>query len=258
MVGNFNAHLRDCLVLFADEAFFAGDKRHESVLKTLVTEEMIAIEAKGYDVESNPNFVHLIMASNEEWVVPAGPDERRFYILDVGEEHKQDTDYFKAIDQHMVNGGFSALLYYLMHYDLSEYNVFDVPQTEALSKQKEHTLKSEEDWWYGCLMDGDLTGDGDGWPDRVLKKELHLSYINAMRDLGGQAKRLSPNSFTRFIKRVCPKARSVQVKQGDTRPYAWELPRLNKARKAWDEKYGKREWPDVTAEPEDAGSDIPF
>ena len=25
LVGNFNSHLRDCVFLFADEAFFAGD-----------------------------------------------------------------------------------------------------------------------------------------------------------------------------------------------------------------------------------------
>jgi len=38
LVGQFNVHLRDCLLLFGDEAFYAGDKKHESVLKTLTTE----------------------------------------------------------------------------------------------------------------------------------------------------------------------------------------------------------------------------
>ncbi len=38
LIGNFNAHLQDCCLLFADEAFFAGDKQHESVLKMLITE----------------------------------------------------------------------------------------------------------------------------------------------------------------------------------------------------------------------------
>jgi len=56
LVGNFNAHLRDSCVLFADEAFFAGDKRHESVLKTLITEDILAIEAKGVEVEMKPNY----------------------------------------------------------------------------------------------------------------------------------------------------------------------------------------------------------
>jgi hypothetical protein len=84
LVGQFNAHLRDCAVLFADEAFFAGDKQHESVLKTLVTEDTIIVEGKGLDAEVSPNYVHLIMASNDQWVVPAGADERRYYILTWG------------------------------------------------------------------------------------------------------------------------------------------------------------------------------
>ena len=36
LVGKFNLHLRDCIFLFADEAFYAGDKQHESVLLSLI------------------------------------------------------------------------------------------------------------------------------------------------------------------------------------------------------------------------------
>jgi hypothetical protein len=38
LVGRFNSHLRDCIALFADEAFFAGDRQHIGVLKALITE----------------------------------------------------------------------------------------------------------------------------------------------------------------------------------------------------------------------------
>ena len=47
LVGNFNAHLRDKLLVFADEAFWAGDKRAEGALKALVTEDTMPIEMKG-------------------------------------------------------------------------------------------------------------------------------------------------------------------------------------------------------------------
>src|SRR5690606_10879680 len=83
LVGNFNAHLRDTVLLFGDEAFYAGDKKHESILKTLVTEENIVIEGKGVDAEAAPNYTHLILASNEDWVVPAGLDERRFFVIEM-------------------------------------------------------------------------------------------------------------------------------------------------------------------------------
>ena len=83
LTGNFKAHLRDCAVLFADEAFYAGDRRHASTLKTLVTEDSIMVEPKGVDTEMAPNCLHILMASNEDWVVPAGIKERRFCVLDV-------------------------------------------------------------------------------------------------------------------------------------------------------------------------------
>lgn len=55
LTGNFNSHLRDCIALFADEAFWAGDRAGESVLKMLVTEPVIPIEGKGRDLVLVPN-----------------------------------------------------------------------------------------------------------------------------------------------------------------------------------------------------------
>jgi Family of unknown function (DUF5906) len=78
LTGNFNAHLHDCIFLFADEAFFAGDKQHVGVPKSLITEPYLTIEGKYQNAIQTPNFLHLMMASNEEWVIPAGLDARRF------------------------------------------------------------------------------------------------------------------------------------------------------------------------------------
>jgi hypothetical protein len=78
LTGNFNGHLRSCLFLFADEAFWAGDKKGESVLKGLITEPSLMIEQKGIDAVQWPNRLHVMMAANAEWVVPASHDERRF------------------------------------------------------------------------------------------------------------------------------------------------------------------------------------
>src|ERR1035437_7635664 len=74
LTGNFNVHLQDCVFLFADEAFYAGDPSHVGVLKSLITEDSLTIEAKYQNAVESPNFLHLMMASNEEWVVPATLD----------------------------------------------------------------------------------------------------------------------------------------------------------------------------------------
>lgn len=59
LTGHFNAHLQHCSVLFADEAFFAGDRSHVSILKALITEETLMIEPKGVDPFPVRNCLHL-------------------------------------------------------------------------------------------------------------------------------------------------------------------------------------------------------
>ena len=177
LVGNFNSHLRDALVVFADEAFFAGDKKHESVLKSLITERHIHIEAKGYDAELVANYTHLIMASNEDWVVPASGEERRYFVLEVGSDRQQDISYFGAMEQQLLDGGYEAMLHNLLTYDLSGFEVRNAPRTEGLQSQKELSLKPEEAWWLSCLEDGQI-GDSH-WPsDRITSGAVRDAYTD--------------------------------------------------------------------------------
>jgi hypothetical protein len=136
LTGHFNAHLQHCSLLFADEAFFAGDRSHESVLKGLVTEPTIRIEPKGLDTYAVRNCIHLIVSSNLDWVIPAGADARRYFVLDVSSARMQDDAYFAALCRQMDNGGRAALLHCLLTLDIGDFNVRAVPQTAALADQK--------------------------------------------------------------------------------------------------------------------------
>ena len=111
LTGNFNAHLEECVLLFVDEAFWAGDKQGEAQLKRMITEPTIMIERKGFDSEMAPNRLHIVMASNSDWVIPAGIDERRFAVLDVDGAKQQDERYFGAIQNELDTGGYEALLH---------------------------------------------------------------------------------------------------------------------------------------------------
>jgi len=254
LVGNFNSHLRDTIVLFADEAFFAGDKKHSSVLKTLITEETITIEAKGVDVEAAPNYVHLIMASNDMHVIPAGGDERRFFVLDVGKQHQQDASYFGLLMKQMENGGREALLHYLMTYDISDYQVRNVPQTDALKEQKMLSLSPEEDWWYQKLLDGRLLEKHEAWVSEVMKREIIDDFIDNHRRFN-VTRRGTATQLGRFLNRVCPtltgvqKMAEIEVNHPDgwsstkkERTYFWKFPSLTECRARWDEFYGGEKW----------------
>ena len=260
LVGSFNAHLRDTVVLFGDEAFFAGDKKHESVLKTLITEEHLVIEGKGIDAEAAPNYVHLILASNENWVVPAGLDERRFFVLEVGEGKKQNHAYFKHIKDELDNGGRENLLNFLLTYDLSEFEVRAVPQTQALMDQKILSMDAEVQWMFEKVLEGRLLMQDTEWREKVLKDALYDDYLNELRDQGRNF-RMSRTAFGRFLTRVLPagwpKSKQemaeipwtnehgfeVMIKK---RAYVYYLPTLEEVREHWDRHMGGPfDWPKI-------------
>jgi hypothetical protein len=151
LVGRFNSHLRDCIALFADEAFFAGDRQHIGVLKALITEPTIAIEGKGRDIVVTKNLLHVMMASNEDWVVPAGPTARRYAVFVVSDARLNDYPYFKSIQAELDAGGREAMLHELLDRDISRFEVRDVPVTEGLREQKALSLDSLGQWWQAVL-----------------------------------------------------------------------------------------------------------
>jgi hypothetical protein len=258
LVGSFNSHLRDVVLLFGDEAFFAGDKRHESVLKTLITEDTLIIEGKGVDAEAAMNFVHLFLASNEDWVVPAGLDERRFFVLEVGDGQRQNSAYFGKLMEDMNGGGYENLLHFLLSYDLSNYEVRKVPQTRALLDQKILSMGPDMQWFHERLVEGKLIGSHDRWEGRVLKQSFYEEYINAMLPLR-RGYNHSPTTFARFLQRCCPPGTLVSKQEmADVpiitdngaqitvrrRAYVNYFPPLDVMRKFWDDHMGgPHDWP---------------
>jgi hypothetical protein len=110
----FNAHLRDVSFLFADEAYWPGDKAAEGNLKRLLSEPSLLIEAKGRDPVPVENMLHVMMASNEDWIVPASERERHYVLNEVADVHMQDAAWFEPIYRQMEDGGHAAMLHDLL------------------------------------------------------------------------------------------------------------------------------------------------
>jgi hypothetical protein len=141
-------------MLFADEAFYAGDRQHESVLKALVTEYTLPIEAKHQNLVEVVNMLHVYMASNSDWVVPASLEERRYFVLDVADNRIGDGKYFSALYAEMETGGLAAMIYDMLRRDIAGFEPRDVPNTAALIDQKLHSLDSLHKWWLAVLERG--------------------------------------------------------------------------------------------------------
>jgi phage/plasmid primase-like uncharacterized protein len=155
LIGSFNAHMEDCCFLFADEAFFAGDKAHENIQKGLITEPTFMIERKGVDAIERKNRIKILMASNNDWIAPASKDERRYFVLDVSSEKIGDTKYFNALHRDIDNADIqAAFLYEMLHRDISNFNVGKIPDTKALQHQREQSLDSFGKYWIDVLQRG--------------------------------------------------------------------------------------------------------
>lgn len=252
LVGQFNAHLRDCVFLFADEAFFAGDKSNESVLKTIVTEPMLMFELKGVDAEPAPNCTHLMMASNEKWVIPAGYDDRRYFVLNVKPDRIGDRPYFDAlVEQFEQRGGREALLHMLLQYDIegSGVEIRDVPKTDALREQKAMSMENDAEWWSNVLRRGTLLPEHDGWTGMVAVDLLLLDYLNYTRGFNmnrrGNATRLGL-ALGEMVPGLMHQQRrlATDIPQADgttktvERPYFYILPDLESCRKHFDKNFG--------------------
>ena len=204
LVGNFNQHLRDCAFLFADEAFFAGDKQHVGVLKSIITEPHLTIEGKFQNAVQAPNYLHVMMACNEEWVVPASLDSRRFFVLEILDARKNDHAYFGAIWKQMESGGYEAMLHDLQQYDLTGFNVRRVPVTAALQEQRGRSLQGPIAWWADVLHRG-YVGVGDhGWHDTLDTGSLYASYKIFAKEQN-ERRLLAENIFGRFMRKMALK-----------------------------------------------------
>ena len=161
LTGNFNAHLWTCAYLFADEAFWAGDKQGEAVLKGLITERPLPVEKKGIDVIMAVNRVKLALSSNAYWVVPASDDERRYAVSDIDPRYAKGAapegerkEYFGAIQREIAEGGAAAMLYDLLQMNLGDWHPREVPVTPALMRQKKESLRGNFQWFEPLLQSG--------------------------------------------------------------------------------------------------------
>lgn len=241
LAGNFNAHLRNAVFVFADEAFWPGNKEAEGTLKQLVTEPVISFEPKGKDVMLGRNHVHLMLASNEEWIVPAGKDARRFAVFDVTEARRNDFAFFGRLKQQMDEGGLAAMLHDLQAIDLGDWHpARSVPQTEALADQKLLSLDPASKFWMEVLQRGSIgTIREEEWSSGPLT--LASERQELVEDYDAFLKRNRIFSAKATSKALVNAGKALGLEPGRTAgntTRAWTLPPLDEARRLFEKRVG--------------------
>jgi len=246
LLGNFNGHLENCLLFALDEAFWSGDKQAEGALKDLITGREHVIEHKGKEPYTVHNKTRVVIIGNEDWLVPASHDERRFAVFSVGDGRKQDRKFFQDMREGMERDGYPYLLRYLLDFDTSGLDFNAAPATQGLSEQKHHTLDPFHQWWYDCLEEGALIGsEWSGWQCEPTCDRFRAAFRRYVKERNIRSRVPEDRSIGRLLKQCAPsvgKRRAAKTEDGQ--PYLYVLPALDQARSEWDRFIGHpAAWP---------------
>ncbi|MDO5758361.1 MAG: DUF5906 domain-containing protein [Rhodobacterales bacterium] len=238
LTGRFNAHLENGLLLHLEEGFWAGDKAGGGVLKNLITCPTLQIERKGIDPYEIEHFARLLITSNEDWVVPATPGERRYFVLDVSPTRAKDTAYFAAIWKEHSAGGAGALLHFLQSYDLSSFDVRNPPETVGLTRQKLEGLRNVEAFWFDRLTEGnlwtdDFANDRPDWEREAItisRATLRREYETWLDGRRWHGNALSAEQFGEKLRAMCGGLQDLRARVSGKRERQYVVPPLPECR----------------------------
>jgi len=211
-------------------------------------------EAKGRDAVLGRNRIHLMMASNNEWVVPASSEARRFAVFDVSPIHKQDAAYFgPIIDEMDVDGearGIAAMLYDLRRVTIDIDFIRKAPETAGLYAQRISSMRGTARWLFDVLMRG-YVGEiaSDPWVEDYTMEDLFDSYRSWSKETREQFPS-DRHATGKFLASMFPpyRPRVTGPSRVKSRPPSYRLGTLAQARAVFAEKQGiGPAWPDDDA-----------
>jgi hypothetical protein len=178
LTGDFNGHLSNRALVFADESAWGGDKRAVNKLKGLITERQIMIHRKFMTPSPEPNSLHVIIASNERLPVLLSGDDRRYTVLHVSDARMQDGTYFKQLCAELRSGGLEAMLHDLQQYTV-DWDLLRQPHvTEAKRRIKELSMPFVQQWmrtYFDELTD-------EQFPNGIIEKDaIYRAYVDAFK-----------------------------------------------------------------------------
>lgn len=247
LTSNFNGHLESCLMLILDEAAWPGDKSAEGKLKGLITGRHHNIEHKGKEPFKVDNLTRVVVIGNEDWLVPATQDERRYAVFNVGNGRMQDREFFKSMRYRMELGGYRLLLTYLLQFDLKDVDVNGAPMTIGLVDQKHASLEPLEQWWLDCLTEGRLVGS---IAKGVSFEEIHTdtfrnAFVEYARRRQIRTRLPDERSLGKTLAAIAPSLFKKRKRVGGELEYFYCSKGLSALRRDWEKFVGsKLKWPE--------------
>lgn len=227
LVGNFNSHLMNKLLVIADEVMFGGEHATSNKLKSLITSDVTVAEKKGVDAISIKSCERYAFLSNEKWPLRVEGSDRRTACFEVSKARVNDRVYFGNLDGHYRD---EENLRHLFHY-FHQYRcpggeevplVFGPPE----SKLKQDLRAMTRDDYDAFLLD--MVNRDNGLEDDEIEdggfvqvQELLVYYRKWLEANGKDPKKASSMAMSSALRKYLnPKFR--RVNGVNTRGFTWE------------------------------------
>lgn len=243
LTSNFNYHLKHATLIHANEALWGGHMKDIGTIKAMITDPQCLIEGKGKDRIMVKNFRHVILSSNEDWPIHLDHDDRRFYVLQVSENHKEDHEYFKSIQEELDSGGYEALLYDLLQEDLTGFSPRIFPSNSNSFSIKMRSTDSACRYLHEVLCEGGFTistmseKESPVWQGPIPKDSIFEDYI-AWCEKNGE-KSLTKTLLCKVIKKVIKSVEDVRP-GGESRIRCFKFPSLKQAREEFSKAFKQK------------------
>lgn len=231
--GKFNAHFRDKVFVFVDEAFWSGDTKHEGIIKSMVTDDFIISEAKFKNAIPTKSYLHVMMASNNDHVIKIkGPDARRFVIF--GVETKKSPEFYADLVAQKSRIP-AAWLHYLLNRNIEKFEPYAArPLTDAYETQQD--LSDPMRTWLKTFIENDYEDAMvPAVKPRIFRKEdLRNSYLRYLKEIGESPKggRGIETMIGRELQKCLRTVREARISLDGKQDRCYIFPSLEEARKA--------------------------
>lgn len=255
ILGKFNGIFQTALVYSFEEAFWSGDKKAEEHIKHIISDEKMTYERKGMDAIKGRNFTRFVICSNRDWVVPATPDDRRWFVLQVSRKYQQDAAYFSKLWAALDGDEIAAFMDHLLKVDLSGFNVHKPPRTPWLMEQAIQSLDPYDGWLLDLLQTGEINRKVAGFPSpiRLLEDEVTVVSKSDVREAfqaSRQGRSIRSTSIDNTLPKYLHKLGVASDREGprEGRKRVYRFPPLRTMRAKWETLYGLMDWDEPTAE----------
>jgi len=170
ILGKHNRVLEDKVLVFADEALYAGSKAAADRFKNMITGPTIVIEPKGIDSYMQKSYARFLLATNAEHAAYIEADDRRFTVLLTSErwsdarnqkpnDKKARRAYFKDLWDEIDGGGVEAYMQYLLDWEVDSQSARECMDTRAKRRQRMFSASATVQWLASVAQVGELTTD---------------------------------------------------------------------------------------------------